>query len=975
MKIKKIKKSSKFATKILQIFKLFLLQVNSLFAIKKSKKKKAIGLIPFVAIIAVVFTVSIILYAISVGNIIKIKQKMFNYYAQTANENIQLIKQMFEKTALFWGIMKTTDELATYGGVSQSSVANANSFCPTMKTDDALFWAIAGDNEILKRIPFIFFEDKDLIAGDVSFPLLNTAQHEQYLDEVSRDVYTLSIIVQLLFLKPGKVNISLSQGGPDVVFWQDIDRDGIYQINLSNSFVTSSTQNIEMHITADANDVAKIKQVAVCIYNRGVIFDPNNLLNNFLALATNNLKDELGSREEDIILEVGDFEGSLAPKEFGPESYIQGLMWASDDEGITATIIDPFFGSGDIKSAFIRSRGLVDEYVYVRYWYLYDAGVWFVNNLDGLVKGRIWEKLNELEDYYHEDGQQSVCCKPPKCPDDPTPRYDEMYIHSLINATLLNLTNELNTAFSSDSIQWSVTAPNFDGCPSSTNPTPYHDMPLDSCSGENFQHNESKNVYATEDRICRCACRTWSCYINTCHSTFAHRYIIKNLPIFVKITDSKYTITDSAGNKKDLVFKFFVEIDKVDDNYCNDSSGDGFDCQSLTPIDDMVNPYGEIQITDDVYGDIPLIITDVYVSDITNESSTISWKATKSATSTINVNGKNYVLPSSKLFSQYIDGLTNNTLYRYTITITGAENSPYIGSFTTKQNPPPSPCSLKIIYPQNNAVVDQYTDINISLSCPDSVIVPADIISLMISGTTGEIETTITPSIVAPGNFAWYNISNYDLTMLFDNPLYYIVANLTKDNVYISDMINVALTGGFDSSIYFDISDSTANITVSLNKDVLNLNLNNPDGNPSPATYSRIDTFKHTFNFSSLLYDRIYYNETHNYSLIADAIEIAQISFRTDPKITTPTTKHTASVVIDTTRNGLTIELEYPAGTTANYNSLTQSGRQYKFNFSGLENGTRYPNPSPTEFYTLTINDASLGLTQTFNDIWFETKP
>jgi len=880
-----------------------------------------------------------IYFAISVlsNDVSRAKQKSINYYAQTANENIQLIKQAFEKTALFWGTMKTADELATYGGVTEQNIsaaaANPYSFCPTMNTTvdsitgkNVLYWAVAGDNKIVKRVPFIYYLDKDIIANDITFTLLNNAQHEQYLRDVSAKVYNLSLIMHILFLQQGTVNITFKQDDRYATYFiEDDKKDGIYKINFLNDSFIKSTSNVEVRIIGNdtegnIDEVAKIKQIAVSIYNSSVVLGPDALLTSHFTDPVANLKTELGiNADEDIKISIPDFSGSFSRKTISYDSPISALMWASDDKGIVATMINPFDAS--INAVELRSRGFVGEDIYVRYWYLYDIGVWFVNNIDELVKARIWRELETLSDYYSHDGR-TVCGKPPCLVTDTTPQYSKENIYNKIDNALSDLTSDLNGIYNPKGIFFNIRTPRnlldanqLTGGTGNTNRFISCSSSVESNTNNNIAHTDSYWSTCAQHGLCGRdhdrGCTHYASWqnkkYNQCNYRYAHRYVVKNIPVLVQITDKRYNITDSTGAKQDPTMNFFVEIDKVDDNCCN-----GYNCMTFTSIS-SANPYGNPLTPGSAIPDVntPLIITDMSVTGITNTSATISWKSTKGATATLQVwdSAGSLVFinsyPLNTVFSQIVGGLADNETYTYTITILGASNSPYTGFFKTAEtvSPPPS-CTIDITSPADGS--GPHTG-NINLAV--TVTCPSEIGNIFAGETVVfhlDTDYSVVREEVADGLTATY-LLNWDSSTIPLDGNYNIIAEFTKNTNTIQDSITISLSNGYSiidfKSVTFDLTDTTANIIAVMNKDSTDglvmhlLESDNITDTGIVPVESPLGTY--TFSFVSLAPDTRYpdSNPAHFYLMTAeDSIDQQNlsISFRTktacEIEITSPPT-------------------------------------------------------------------------------------
>ena len=975
-------------------------------------KKKAQLILQFIGIVIILTSLFYFSYSFLSKEVNFAEKKIVNYYIQNTNENVQLIKQGFEKTALFWGVMKTTDELASSGGVSKNTVSNVVGnpvfFCPSMEFantggQDIIKWGVIGDNKLLKRIPFLYLMDRDKAVGSITIPILNEAQHETYMDEVKKDVYNLHVIVHVLFLKEGTVEMEfvLKDKAGVVLKTTDFnllnpapfplkstltttDKDGIYySAKLDTAFITDSKGSVELNVVArnvvDGSiepDVASIKQVAVSIYDKDVVLDPNTIITGHLTTPKANLDAELaGLNKDDIInIEVGDFAASFSRKTPSYISPVSAMMWSSDDKGIVATVEDPYDGTKDIIK--IRSRGLIDEDIYVRYWYLYDAGNWFVNSMDGLVKARIWESLNTLDDY---DSSVRTVCGVPSCHPlvfDDTTSYKKGDIINALSSGLSTLTTDLNAVYKPNGIEWSVSVvANILDANELTNggDTNNPKLKCTTISNENNNVLHRSSYKSTCVQVGKCTPAS-SCGFNwlreknnKCTYQYAHSYAIKDISILVKIKDTKYNITDSAGQQKNPVMNFIVDINEVEDECCN-----GMHCSSFT--NGCSSPFSKLVPVAIPALNIPFDITDVTTEDIAENSATIKWKTTKEATAKLEVWDSGGVLIltinylKNTIFSQVLAGLKEDEPYSFKITVmdvVGGGIKVHMGNFKTTTLPS-NHCKITITVPAvAGALAPNPLPVAATVTCDpkEGDIVFGDKCEFTICNIIERVDR----NELLDGPTATYN-ANMDISSLLVERIYPLRDNFTKNGKEISHETTVDVITGYivtnDSSVTIIVTDTTATIIYDMNKNGLGTRVLKQDGITDTGIIPvEAPAGTYTINFAGLSHDILYPDNTDNtkdyYFEADDGItkEPFPFSFRALPKITISTTAVTADIKISTTRAGLIMILKDHLG--VNVGAPIQVGNDYTFSFVGLLGTTRYPDPDPTKFYNLTMDDGS----------------
>ncbi|RLG15315.1 MAG: hypothetical protein DRN71_01615 [Candidatus Nanohalarchaeota archaeon] len=721
-----------------------------------SKIRKGSTITAVVSIILVIASLSIAFERFG-GEFIWSAQESFNlydkYFTLAMDKNIQSIKQGFMKTAAFFSLNTVSKELTEHGGHTEAMLVDSDdnkvadlteSTDPEIRikqdlysTENIPFWTIPdvapNCGTTLKRVPYLKDIDIYLPAGNKHIVLMhNDADHMQYINEVNAGKYPLYVSIQLFMLKPGTVEItcepvrgclSMNTVGstPDI-----IEKDGIYTYKITGIDATKTTTSL--HITAknetgEIDKVARVKQVIVSIYNPGILGSttPNELYTEKLENYYNSMNTILDKRNEkgDIQMSIAPLKGTITR---GYESYVEGTVWPDENQdGITAYMDDLFFE--DRKLAELRDSGLVTEETKIRYYKLYTQAEKFTNNAQQLFQSRLWDMLHNLDLHGYSIRSRTACGVPLTscgivlpcsgdryCKEDQVASYTKDNIHAAIAGTLAQIESECNTETSVDGITWHIEYPIefFADFPRVTN------RDKDACDAP--EHFKTDNIEYVEyikktfkfvgvstwcdcHQICRrhgncCHGCTRYCYRNKCEMIYDRRYILKNLKIYVTITDNNYKIYDANSNTwEKLVFKYYIAIPIVDMNCGGGDATSGHDCKDHTTH--CTNPYGIIHAADIFapVGPLKIISDDKIIAD---SSAAITWTTNKPATSKVKYSttlGGPYIeISDSTKVSGHIITIENinpETTYYYIIESTsGSEtaispDSPPDHEFTT----------------------------------------------------------------------------------------------------------------------------------------------------------------------------------------------------------------------------------------------------------------------------------------------------
>ena len=400
-----------------------------------------------------------------------------------------------------------------------------------------------------KRMPFLYYADKYTRFGTVTpFKLVvGGGKYSLNLAEVANNEYDLHVLAQVFLLKPGKVDLKACQSTRCAT--ESVTETGFAEIDLGSAVVNNNNDDITFTAIAESDDAAVLREVAVSIYDMDVVESPNKLLNESI----NDYQKKMSSFPKDsFTLKINPLEATFIPAGKGvygaldeQQGFLGGIAWAP--AGISAESPD----------VYTSSAGIAEEDAKIRYWRMYGFADYFVDNLDvnGIVKPRILNKLESFADYYTKT---TSGCGSVKCPGDTTSTYSVQKFSDALNNGISDLVVELNKKYTDEGFSWSISIDGITGA--NTQHTPY-----------SWKHQWSGDCCATdEDGGCIAV-------MEYCTMKYAHEYGLKNVKLLVEITDDKYRYFNSTTNTWEKpVFKFYVELDNVDDNYC-----DGYYCNTF----------------------------------------------------------------------------------------------------------------------------------------------------------------------------------------------------------------------------------------------------------------------------------------------------------------------------------------------------------------------------------------------------------
>ncbi len=544
---------------------------------------------------------------------------MYHYTLAIKDKEVQLLKDGFEKSAAFFALMSTARELALHGGLSEDALSvggppyiadvNPSLRFEVLAEERIPYWVVPSETtcgNTGERVPYFSISNPQDFLSYVGEPyapegasasnlfvLLGNSKHDKYIADINAEKYSLMVLVRIYFLKPGSVTVECGNGclamepaggTPDKLI-----TDGLYLYKITSISGTFATMELKFTATGDDGDgrkVAKIEQVVVSIYDNSIVDDANNLFTENLNPYHNEMKTTLsensaGKPSETTI-------DTLAGSIYRKNTYsFTGSVWP--EAGIRSETEDYL---GNDQLLVIQSSGMTEETTKIRYWLLYTYAEKFARGGIKVLERRLWEMMEDLEDESHPKmGITKYGCHDECkiCKDDTTNSYDAASIEKKIEFWLNDLSDEY-TILSAPGITWSIKIPAdlFEACPK-TNPNKEACDPPDTCddASENFEHYEYKAgiMYSfrqdCSEKVREC---TKGKKVNSgsakgsviepieagCTMEYYHRYVLKNLKVFVTITDSQYKVFNEATGVWDpLEFKFFVFMPIIDDNCCN----------------------------------------------------------------------------------------------------------------------------------------------------------------------------------------------------------------------------------------------------------------------------------------------------------------------------------------------------------------------------------------------------------------------
>lgn len=516
------------------------------------------------------------------------------YQLSQAESAIRAMQQSFQKSALFFGIMNVSKELGSHGGVTSKAVSAAKNTLPKMNITGGIpYWAVSrckeetsAESEIRKRVPFIYYSGANKIIGkkEQEFLIVPESRYGQNIDDVSRKGYAFNLAVAAFFMKPANLKLSVCQsegaGGSGAGISKDagcsevstIASDGLYIYSLDSSKITDASKDVRLKMASDADNSVSVRLIAVSIYDKEIALSPSQRLAENLEQYRKKVETY---SDESINGTVEKMDGYFLPS--SDNIYASGI---ADSKLLTAK-------KGNSLDAV--GSGVAEEGVKIRYWKLYGMAQYFVDNLDGLVKKRINDGMNaDFEDYSapskETDGAGPSCSV---CADDEAPEYKRDDFYNSLAKSLKSVESDLNMLYAKEGIVWNITAPSelFSGCGANAHKSYCDAAAIDGCDNQadNIEHYEYKKskYYLTQSR------RGWWGGVwhqtNRCDAYYAHRYVFKNVKVLVSIKDEAYAFFDEDEKKwAPLEFKFFVELDRIDDNLCGAGIAKSIACDSLS---------------------------------------------------------------------------------------------------------------------------------------------------------------------------------------------------------------------------------------------------------------------------------------------------------------------------------------------------------------------------------------------------------
>ncbi|VVB59328.1 Uncharacterised protein [uncultured archaeon] len=542
------------------------------------KRKSSADLAALFAFVGIILTGLAIISSATTFDVANKAQISNEYLISSANSGTQSIEQSFEKTALFFGLMNTSKELGEHGGISSEAVLKADSLTPKMYLEqDIPYIAVAlcadgsrgcDTSQTKKRMPFVSYGGYNEKVGTATtkYLLIDSKKYAQNIDEVKSGKYKFYALVQVFMLKEGTVTFKVCRGASCSVT-ETMSATGTKQIIIGGNALGSSGADVNLTVSGSSEDVAVLREIAVSIYDKDVVESANKLLE---SNANNYQKSVASFTHDGLNFNVGKFSTAFIPSGGGlygaldqKQGFIRGIAWAPDK----ITAISP--------DVFVSSSGIAEEDAEIRYWRMYGFADYFTDTatLESVVKSRLLEKMNERMPNDYSTSSASNCGGGFKCTDGTTDYPRQTFLDAL-SGGLTDLTSELNAAYKDEGFTWKFsisgglfTDNNFQNIPHSK-----IDRSTGTCS---YACGESCSTDKDGGESCTTVYCTDTYY--TCSEIHTREYFTKNVKILVEITDEKYKYFDSTTNSWEKPkFKFYIELDKVDDNYCR-----GYYCDTL----------------------------------------------------------------------------------------------------------------------------------------------------------------------------------------------------------------------------------------------------------------------------------------------------------------------------------------------------------------------------------------------------------
>lgn len=557
------------------------------------------------------FVVSLMVFgSFSVGSHIwsmKESVDIYNrYYTTQLDKEIQSIKQGFMKTTAFHSLHNTYGHLTAHGNVPEEDMVDLNAdgyadgTTPRLLVDRSAtptaFWARTGCQQMKLRLPYLESKDPNLLVGNMTHhPLWNTGgKYNFYINELQTNVYDWHMIINVLMIKKGSLEIKFGPGITIAPAASTITQDGTYvyvisdidPVLLTNPNFPIEIKFLGLNETDGVDYVAEVNHITVTIYDNNVANAQNNKFSQYLniyrtALVNDILVPRNADPENEITTTVEPLRGI-----YTPSTFVKGNAW-SENDGIVVSVKDKL-GNPDDVLAVLKSSGLIEEEVKFRHRELNDAGEYFILNIGALnIKSEIFDELKLLDDY-DSDSFTNGCGNGPSCPNDATDSYIEADFIALIQRALDDVEPGLNALYNPQGIEWELVAPSsirMDCAGGRTNHNHGSGAPEDECTGgDNVDMGSPFGAYLSYQEEISSSCSKAGCsvpcdcgddncetfYEVTCDMVYAHRYILKNIRILVKIKDLDYKYYDDSTNQwENPVLQFYIMIDKLEDNECN----------------------------------------------------------------------------------------------------------------------------------------------------------------------------------------------------------------------------------------------------------------------------------------------------------------------------------------------------------------------------------------------------------------------
>ncbi len=278
----------------------------------------------------------------------EVQEVYSNYFVTSLDRDIATYNSVFEKTALFAGLIDTITHLGEHGGVpdsiSSASVKDSNDQSPQFSNGIYLWNFVDDNNDNQKRIPFTYYEDINTFVGttEIGVPLQNPN---------SANSPPVTAFVNIWMFKKGTVTVSCT--GCTI-------KDGITEIDETGTHFFEISGTGTLTFKGSGENIAYIKTVATSPYigtSDKYVFV--NSINNYLA---SNLKEAQATREPDKTISASDINAV-----FGNElTHGFATGFAMPEEGITAKIT-----GANLPEVESWSFGAINETLKARYWMLY----------------------------------------------------------------------------------------------------------------------------------------------------------------------------------------------------------------------------------------------------------------------------------------------------------------------------------------------------------------------------------------------------------------------------------------------------------------------------------------------------------------------------------------------------------------------------------------------------------------------------